>query len=714
VSHSPASSADRDSLLAYRNAWQATNRLLRRGHSFSGFEPNCVFLNCRGSRFANVSSVTGLDFPDDGRALAVTDWDQDGDLDVWLGNRTGPRLRLMRNATIDGSARHTDHGHVAFRLQGTRSNRDAIGARVTVKLGQRAASSTTPAAPPLIQTLRAGDAFLSQSSKWLHFGLGSHTEVEKVEVRWPSGTVERFSNIRAGGRYRLVEGSGRTELLPHAKREIALALRRQESVPLSSISRTYFSNRVPMPLISYEPLERKAGDDITGGQAMPINVDGRPLLLTLWASWCQPCLVELHDMAANAETLRRAGINVLAVSVDGLDSSQSTTAADARAVIERLKFPFASGMATREMLDKLSVVESIVLSYEGGLVVPTSYLFDSDGYLAVAYKGPVKLNQLEQDVAQLNLPLAERRNLSAALPGRWITRPRLLLMRAVAGAFRSRGYDEDYARYMKLDADILERQLASARTDNQRQELTEQFAAANFNLGMTLVSSGDFAEAANYFQRTIELKPDHVEALINLGAVYGRARNVDMAVKTLQRAVELSPDSIPARVNLAAALSASGNFAAAIPHYEAILSTEPNSANAHAHLARALIELGRIEPAAEHLETAVLLNPHDFAATLTLAWLRATSPIDAVRDGRRALELAQRLNSASGGDNPMVLDVLAAVFAEQGDFESAQATMRDAVAHIGDRNPSVRQSFLARLKDYESNQPHRDEDGKYP
>jgi tetratricopeptide (TPR) repeat protein len=405
---------------------------------------------------------------------------------------------------------------------------------------------------------------------------------------------------------------------------------------------------------------------------------------------------------------------VLAVSVDGLDSSQSTTPADARAALERLAFPFASGTATREMLDKLSVVESIVFNYEAGLVVPTSYLFDSEGHLAVAYKGPVSLAQLQQDVSQLDVSLTERRNLSAALPGRWISRPRLLLMRAVAGAFRSRGYDEDYARYMKFDADMLERQLAGARTDQERKELTEQFVAANFNLGMTRVSSGDFAEAGNYFQRTIELKPDHVEALINLGAVYGRARDVDMAVKTLERAVELSPDSIPARVNLASALAASGDFAAAIPHYEAILSAEPNSANAHAHLARALIELGRVEPAAEHLETAVRLNPHDFAATLTLAWLRATSPIDAVRDGGRALELAQRLNAASGSENPMVLDVLAAAFAQQGDFESAQATMRDAVARIGDRNPSVRQSFLARLKEYESHQPHRDEDAKYP
>ena len=143
-------------------------------------------------------------------------------------------------------------------------------------------------------------------------------------------------------------------------------------------------------------------------------------------------------------------------------------------------FPFASGMATREMLDKLSVVESIVFNYEAGLVVPTSYLFDSEGHLAVAYKGPVKLAQLQQDVAQLDVPLAERRNLSAALPGRWISRPRQLLMRAVARTFRGRGYDDDFARYMKFDAEMMQRQLAGARTDDERQELTEQLADSQF------------------------------------------------------------------------------------------------------------------------------------------------------------------------------------------------------------------------------------------
>ena len=267
---------------------------------------------------------------------------------------------------------------------------------------------------------------------------------------------------------------------------------------------------------------------------------------------------------------------------------------------------------------------------------------------------------------------------------------------------------------MKLDADMIQRQLAGARTDGERQELTEQLADSHFNLGMTLLSAGDFAEAANYFQRAIELEPDHIEALVNLGGLFGRARNLEMAVKTLQRAVDLRPDSIPARVNLAAALSASDEFAAAVTHYEAILSTDPNNASAHAQLARCLVELSQIEFAVEHLRAAVRLNPNDFAATLTLAWLQATSPDEAVRDGASALKLAQQLHSASRGENLMVLDVLAAAFAEQGDFASAKATILDAETHLGDRNPSVRQILLARLKEYEANQPHRDDDGKYP
>ncbi|NIP94492.1 MAG: hypothetical protein GWO24_14035, partial [Akkermansiaceae bacterium] len=68
------------------------------GRSFSGHEKNCCFLNTGGGRFADVSAAVGLAFDDDGRAVSVCDWDFDGRQDLWVTNRTAPRVRLLRNA----------------------------------------------------------------------------------------------------------------------------------------------------------------------------------------------------------------------------------------------------------------------------------------------------------------------------------------------------------------------------------------------------------------------------------------------------------------------------------------------------------------------------------------------------------------------------------------------------------------------------------------
>ena len=139
--------------------WQGVHQaqdLLRQGKSWSGHERNCCFLNTGGERFANVSALSGLDFLDDGRSLGIVDWDHDGDLDLWTTNRTSPRVRFLRNEFP------TEHHYLALQLQGngTSTNRDAIGARVELHPGN------------VIKTLRAGEGFLAQSTKWIHFGLG--------------------------------------------------------------------------------------------------------------------------------------------------------------------------------------------------------------------------------------------------------------------------------------------------------------------------------------------------------------------------------------------------------------------------------------------------------------------------------------------------------------------------------------------------------------
>ena len=127
-----------------------------------------------------MSAIAGFDLPDDGRALAQVDWDDDGDLDCWISNRNGPQLRFLENRTNELSA---DRHFLKVHLVGVDSNRDAVGARVALFL-------RGDLDRPLTRTVRAGDSFLSQSSKRLHFGLGDRSEIDRLEVTWPTGATQ--------------------------------------------------------------------------------------------------------------------------------------------------------------------------------------------------------------------------------------------------------------------------------------------------------------------------------------------------------------------------------------------------------------------------------------------------------------------------------------------------------------------------------------------
>jgi hypothetical protein len=144
-------------MLAYDRGWAAVNKMLRAGKAFSGNERKSCFLNVGGERFANVSAAMSLDLADDGRGLSLVDWDHDGDLDMWMTCRTSPSVKLLVNES------QSQNGYLLLRLQGKTCNRDAIGARVEV---YRAADDRRPQ----LRTLRAGDGYLAQSTKWLHFG----------------------------------------------------------------------------------------------------------------------------------------------------------------------------------------------------------------------------------------------------------------------------------------------------------------------------------------------------------------------------------------------------------------------------------------------------------------------------------------------------------------------------------------------------------------
>ncbi len=141
--------------------------------SLSGFERSRLYLNDATGRFYDVAEAVGVKDRHDGRGVALADLFNNGVLDVVVANQNGPLL-LYRNQVERGNA------WISFELQGTRSNASAIGAEVRVYWEGR----------QQLQVVTAGTGFASQSQRRRHFGLGAAKAVERVEIRWPSGTTQ--------------------------------------------------------------------------------------------------------------------------------------------------------------------------------------------------------------------------------------------------------------------------------------------------------------------------------------------------------------------------------------------------------------------------------------------------------------------------------------------------------------------------------------------
>ncbi len=160
--------------------------------------PALLMAGTASGRLVDVTGSSGdaLQVPRLGRALAEGDLDNDGRGDVLIVAQDGP-IAFLHN--------QTDAGHsVTFRLEGTRSNRDGVGAKLTLETGglRRTAQRV------------GGGSFQSAGDPRLHFGLGSATQLKTVEVHWPSGQVDRFSNLAADRGYRLREGDPEALVLP--------------------------------------------------------------------------------------------------------------------------------------------------------------------------------------------------------------------------------------------------------------------------------------------------------------------------------------------------------------------------------------------------------------------------------------------------------------------------------------------------------------------
>ena len=162
-------------------------------------EPPHLFRNLGGARFEDVAGKTGGGFaqPKVGRGAAFGDIDGDGDPDVVITTNAGPAF-LYRNDVLNGNRT------MRLMLRGTKSNRDAIGAKVRLTAG----------ADRYTKIVKTGSSYLSQSELPLSFGIGTRAGADRVEIEWPSGVRQEIGSLAAGAAYEIVEGQGVTRKTP--------------------------------------------------------------------------------------------------------------------------------------------------------------------------------------------------------------------------------------------------------------------------------------------------------------------------------------------------------------------------------------------------------------------------------------------------------------------------------------------------------------------
>ena len=626
----------------YDDAWRAINQLLIHG-SIASRQRNVFLRNDGQGGFDDVSGTVGLDLDQDGRSFAVLDIDRDGDEDLLvMAARQAPHLRVFQNDFAPRAAT------LAVRLvgSGSKSNRDAIGARVVVETDRMRRT----------KIVQAGSGFLSQRSKELVFGLGESQRVVKLTIAWPSGANQIITDVPLNTRVRIVEG-GSTEHTPFA---VESAPRAASSKPAPAISAgrgaTWLFEPFPAPDFSLQ--------DLSGQPRSLTALRGRPAVLLFWSTESTGARGALQALARGSATLAKAGVSSLAVALDA-----PANLAQVKAAATDPSLPVV--VATPEMGLSYAIVNRHLFMNRQDMRLPTILLLDQAGRIVKVYREAPDVPLILQDVAAIEATPAERLSRAVPFPGTFYSPPPLRnylpygrelldqgLERAAVEAFEraaqanpapstlyrlgtllAKSGEASRARSAFERALALQPDLAEANNDlgallAQQGDLPaaiERFRAALAstpdypdalnNLGYALLLSGNNDEARGLYEKAIALQPDFPEALNNLGLLYGRGGDMERAERNFRAALSRRGNYGEAANNLALVLVSKGQMDAAVQLLEGFLEKTPQYQDAYVTLAKIHFSAGRSREGVQALERLLQRNPkHDAALELLRQW----------------------------------------------------------------------------------------------
>jgi len=614
---------------AYEQGWNAINELVRADCTWSGYERNVFYANNRDGTFSDVSGVVGLDFVQDGRSFALADFDHDGRLEVFLKNRNAPQLRLLKNVVGDLPP------SIAFRLQGTKSNRDAIGASVTIETSSGRQT----------RMLQAGSGFLSQHSKDVFFGLGETRGPVRASIRWPSGLVQELHDLPINHRIWVVEGSepSRTEPFKTQARNHA-PVRAQASETVEELP-TKVETWLLVPFAAPD----FSLSDLSGKVQTLSDKRGKPTLLTFCTTKSGDSSEELRLLDKHHADWATKGLQLIALNVD--DPGEDGV----RNLAQQVTFPILRG--SEDVAAIYNILYRQLFDRHRDLSLPTSFLIDSNGDIAKVYQGPLDAAHLEYDFQ--HIPQTDAERLAQALPfpgpGDKLAFGRNYL--SYGALFFQRGYlDQAEASFQQAlrddpsSAEALYGIGSVYLNQNKNTAARETFERtlklqANYpdtlpdawnNLGVIATREGRVDDSVPCFLEALRLNPHHLLSLDNLGNAYRSQKRWDDARKVLERALEVAPQDPEANYSLGMVFAQADDTSKAYEYLQRALQARPAYPEALNNLGVLYLVTQRRDQAVASFEQCIRVAPAFDQAYLNLARVYA---LEGARDKARGVLL---------------------------------------------------------------------------